>query len=64
MYAEVYKDCVLMLEYEARRRFKRFICAVDHLANDDSFHVVSEASEAGVGVQTVSFDVKREVFSG
>ena len=64
MYAEVNADCELIREYEAKRRCEGFVCAVGHLANDDCFHVVSEAAEAGVGAQTVSCDVKREVFSG
>ena len=28
------------------------------------FHIASEAAEAGVGAQYVSYDMKREVFCG
>ena len=64
MYKAVYADYVSISEYEARRPFEGIYCAVCHRTNDDCFHIVSEAAEAGVGAQTVSYDVKREVFTG
>ena len=60
----MYADNKSIHEYEARRRCEGFICEVGHLAKDYYFHVVSEAAEAGVGGQTVLYDVKRVVFSG
>ena len=64
MYEEVYADYVLISEYEERRRCEGICCAVCHRENDDCFHIASEAADAGVGAQTVSCDVNREVFSG
>ena len=51
-------------EYETKRRCEGTICVSCHRDDEDCFHIVSEAAEAGVGAQTVSCDVKREVFSG
>ena len=52
------------VEYEAKRGCKWIICISSHRDYEDFFQIVSEAAEAGVGAQSVSCDVKREVFSG
>ena len=46
-------------EYEAKRRCEWSICTSCHRDDEDCFHIVSEAAEAGVGAQFVSYDVKR-----
>ena len=51
-------------EYAAKRCCEWIICAICHRDDKDCFHVVSESADAGVGAQFVSYDAKREVFSG
>ena len=58
MYADYKSTCVYLADEDKRAQWMDFYAPLVN-ARRLCFHVVSEAAEAGVGAQTVSYDKKR-----